>query len=242
MDVRESELRADSRSMLAVYRPELSYKPESLNLSKTRFVDIATYRVKVGNAGDLGVGVRETFVAYTKGNVDVCVLAYEVVAGAPSGTFLFFTMADSLKFLDHGMAHEKVGLRESDRFVSIENNLFEVTPGMSLPAKAVAEGDPAFWKPKATSSKQSNPVSIPGPPEKSSNWRGRVWFYNKKTPCLQWPRPTRSRATRLSWGSKSTFSSPPLRRSSAAVPRGSARLRTLTFVRYAWGCRVRCRS
>jgi len=177
LDARDGEFRASSRKMWAVYRPDLSYKPESMNLSKTRFVDLATYRIKLGKDDDLAGGAKAIFGAYAKGNVDMCILGYQVTAGAAAGTFLFFSMMESMKTLDGGPELDralKAGLAEStyqqlmkgtgDLFVSMEHNLFEVKPAMSLPSKSVADGDPAFWKPKATA-KPSTAVSIPGPPE-----------------------------------------------------------------------------
>ena len=179
LDSRDGELRTSSRQLWAVYRPDLSYKPESMNLAKTRYVDLATFRLKLGKDDDFAGGAKAIFNAYGKGNVDMCILSYQVVAGAPSGTFLFFTLMDSMKFLDAEPERQKAlkaGMPETDYqalmrgmgdvFVSMEDNLFAVKPNMSLPAKAVAEADPAFWRPKAAAGKpEKTPVSIPGPPE-----------------------------------------------------------------------------
>ena len=74
---------------------------------------------------------------------------------------LFFTMMDSMKVLD-GDAERSKALMEtmgkekfaefmkgmSDVILSIEDNLFEVKPGMSYPSKATVDKDPDFWKPK----------------------------------------------------------------------------------------------
>jgi hypothetical protein len=179
LDSRDGELRASSRQMWAVYRPDLSYKPENLKLAKTRYVDVAAFHLKLGKDDDFAGGAKAIFGAYEKSNVDMCILGYQVVAGAPSGTFLLFTMMDSMKFLDAEPERQKAlkaGMPEAtyqglmrgmgDVFVSMEDNLYEVKPGMSLPSKAVAEGDPAFWKLKvATAKPEKTPVSIPGPPE-----------------------------------------------------------------------------
>jgi hypothetical protein len=179
LDSRDGELRVSSRQMWAVFRPDLSYKPESCNLAKTRFVDLATYRIKLGKDDDLVNGAKVIFDAYRKSNVDMCLLSYEVTAGAPTGTFLFANLMDSMKFLDAEPEREKAmkaGMPEStyqqlmkgtgDVFVSMEDNLFEVKPGMSLPSQAVIDADPAFWKPKAAAKPEKAPASIPGPPEK----------------------------------------------------------------------------
>jgi hypothetical protein len=52
LDLRNGELRASSRQMWAVYRPDFSYKPENLKLAKTRYGDVATFRLKVGKDDD----------------------------------------------------------------------------------------------------------------------------------------------------------------------------------------------
>ncbi|MGP8247356.1 MAG: hypothetical protein ACLQVN_22945 [Bryobacteraceae bacterium] len=161
MDARDGELRTASRTIWAVYRPDLSYKPESFNPAKSRFVDLGTFRVRLGKGEDFANGAKAYFGGYAKGNVDLCILGYEVTAGAPSGTYLFFTMMDSMKVLDgdsermkavsEGMGQDNFsqlmkGL--GDIATSIEDTLFEVKPGMSYPPQSFVDADPGFWKPK----------------------------------------------------------------------------------------------
>jgi len=165
--------------MWAVYRPDLSYKPESCNVAKTRYVDLAAYRIKLGKDDDLAAGAKAIFSAYAKGNVDMCLLAYEVTAGAPSGRFLFINMMGPMKFPDAEPEREKAmkaGMADSmyqqlmqgtgDVLVSMEDNLFEVKPGMSLPAQSVIDADPGFWKPKAVAAKVAKPPA-PAEPKKA---------------------------------------------------------------------------
>jgi hypothetical protein len=148
-----------------------------LNLAKARYVDLSTYRIKLGKDEELANGTKAIYDALRKSNVDMCVLGYQVMAGAPTGEVLFFTFMDSLKFLDNeperdkalkaGMsdaAFEKLMKGTGDVFVSMEDRLFEVKPGMSYAPQTVVDADPGFWKPKS-SSKGSTPVSVPGPPE-----------------------------------------------------------------------------
>lgn len=173
LDARDGEMRVSSRQMWAVYRPDLSYKPESCNVAKTRYVDVATYRIKLGKDDDLAGGAKAIFGAYGKGNVDMCILGYEVTAGAPAGTFLFVNMMDSMKFLDAQPERSKAlraGMGESafqqlmkgtgDVFVSMEDALFEVKPGMSLPTQSVMDADPGFWKPKSTTKAGAGAMTV----------------------------------------------------------------------------------
>lgn len=44
--------------MTEVYRKDLSYHQELANLGKTRFINIASYRVKLGHTEDLMAGSK----------------------------------------------------------------------------------------------------------------------------------------------------------------------------------------
>ena len=48
LDAADAELRTGSRSMIAVYRPDLSYAADKANLPKMRFFNIETIRVRAG--------------------------------------------------------------------------------------------------------------------------------------------------------------------------------------------------
>jgi hypothetical protein len=163
LGARDGELRTGSRTLWAVYRPDLSYKPENVNMAKLRYVDVGTYLVKLGKEEDFVNGAKAYFGGYGKGNVDVSILGYQVTTGAPAGTYLLFIGMDSMKVLD-GEPERMKALQGAigqdtysqlmkglgDVLVSVENNLFEVKPGMSYPPQSVVDADPGFWKPKST--------------------------------------------------------------------------------------------
>jgi hypothetical protein len=160
-EAHDGPLREPGRSMWAVYRKDMSYRPEMLNVGKTRFVTIGTYRVRLGHDEDMRAGAKAILEAYQKGNIEATLLCYQVVEGAASGTYLFFSTMDSLKALDDMPARQRA-LSEAmgadnyrqlmkgsgDTFVSIDSNLFAVSPAMSYVAKATADQDPEFWNPK----------------------------------------------------------------------------------------------
>lgn len=157
----DGPLRDPGRSTWAVYRQDMSYRPETLNVGKTRFVTIGTYRVRLGHDEDMRAGAKAILEGYAKGNIEATLLCYQVVEGTPSGTYLFFSTMDSLKTLDDMPARQRA-LAEAmgadnyrqlmkgsgDTFVSIDSNLFSVSPAMSYVAKATADQDPEFWNPK----------------------------------------------------------------------------------------------
>ena len=161
IDSRDGELRTVTRQMWAVYREDISYQAGKFNPAKWRYVEMSTFHVHLGRAEDFTQSAKTYVAAMAKANLDLCMLAYEVTAGAPAGTILFFTGMDSMKFLDgdaeRGKAlMEAMGAEEFSRFMksagdviaSIEDTLFEVKPGMSYVPQSLINADPAFWKPK----------------------------------------------------------------------------------------------
>ena len=180
LDARDGELRASSRGMWAVYRPDLSYHADKFNPAKARFVTMGTYRVHLGRDEDFAAGAKQYFAAWEKANIDQCTLGYEVASGAPAGTFLFFTGMDSMKVMD-GAPERMRAIQQAmgadafsqfmkgtgDLFVSIEETLFQVKPAMSYVPQTMIDADPAFWKPKpAPKPASANPP--PAPAEKKS--------------------------------------------------------------------------
>jgi hypothetical protein len=174
-DSRDGALRESSRSMWAVYRPDMSYRPDKLNIGTTRYVTVGTYRVRLGHDEDMRAGAKAILEGYEKANIDATLLCYQVVEGAPSGMYLFFGTMNSLKYMDEYPARQKA-LTEAmgadnyrqimkgagDTFQLIESNLYAVSPGMSYVTKATEDADPGFWRPKAA----AKPEAAAKPKEK----------------------------------------------------------------------------
>lgn len=158
----DGALRESSRTLWAVYRPDMSYKAEKLNVGKTRFLSIATYRVRLGHEAEMMAGAKAVLNGYEKAMMDHTLLCYQVVAGAPQGMYLFMMPMESLKMMDAGPARQ-AALRQAmgteafqnlmkgtgDTFVTIESSLFEVSPGMSYVSQQTIDADPAYWSVKA---------------------------------------------------------------------------------------------
>lgn len=161
LEARDGELRSTSRTMYAVYRKDMSYRPELVNIGKTRYVGVTAFRLKLGHMEEFMEGSKKFLAAHDKAGLKAPVVAYEVVAGAPEGLFLFMEPMESLKTMDEMPAHDKavaeaMGNEEFQRmmkgagdvFTSIEYSLFAVNPRMSYVSKETEEVDPAFWRPK----------------------------------------------------------------------------------------------
>jgi hypothetical protein len=176
LEARDGELRASSRTIWAAFRPDLSYHPEKFAGAKPRYLMAGTIRIRLGRDADFLSGARQYYGAFEKANIDECTLAYQVVAGAPSGTYLFFTLMDSMKVMD-GQPARMQAVRQAmgadnfaqfmkgagDLFVSTENTLLEVKPGMSYPSQQTVDENPVFWKPKPAAKPA---VAVPAPEKK----------------------------------------------------------------------------
>ena len=161
-DAHDGALRESTRTMWAIYRPDMSYRMDKLNIGKMRYFTAETFRVRLGHEADFVAAAKSFLDAYEKGNIDAMLLCYQVVAGATSGTYVFFGPMETLKTMD-GIRERQSAIRQAmgaenmdklmrsagDIFLSIENQLFEVSPAMSYVAPQTAEADPAFWHPKA---------------------------------------------------------------------------------------------
>ena len=176
LDARDGELRGSSREMYAVYRKDLSYRPQLANLGKTRYVMVGSLRVRLGHMDAFMSGSKMVMGAYEKSNSNQPMLAYEVIAGAPDGLFLFFLPMESLGALDQEPARQKAFMEAmgpenfgqimkgmGEVFTSMENSLFAVNPRMSYVPKTIEDVDPAFWR-KAAAGK---PATDAKPKEKS---------------------------------------------------------------------------
>ncbi len=56
LDARDGELRANTRTMYAAYRKDLSYRPDLVNIGKTRYIGVTTFRPKLGRMHDFEEG------------------------------------------------------------------------------------------------------------------------------------------------------------------------------------------
>lgn len=173
LDARDGEIRSTSRTMYAVYRKDMSYHPEQANIGKTRYVSIESFRVKLGHTEDFMTGSKMFISAFEKANIKAPMLVYQVVAGAPEGLFLFIEPMESLKTLDEMPAREKaladaMGAENFQRmmkgagdvFTSIESSLFAINPKMSYVSKETEDADPAYWRPKVTSTKPTADTKV----------------------------------------------------------------------------------
>ena len=157
------------RDMLAVYRPELSFNP-GVNIAQMRYFTITTTRVRPGFDSVYVDNVQKTInVARQKAKVDdLHVAVFQVISGAPSGTYMIFRPMKSLAELDNPIGMKvraamtddqrkdsEKAVRES--IMSSDVVTYAFAPGMSFVDREFAAMDSAFWSPKPQTAVKPKP-------------------------------------------------------------------------------------
>jgi hypothetical protein len=151
---------APSRTMMARYRQEWSYRADDAirNFAKARYFWISIYRIRPGTQSSFGDLVRLRRATNDAVNLDRPELAYQIISGAPAGTFIFLSPVLSLRSLDDGVAPLPAGAEglaakardgarlAADVEVSREQLLFRVEPRISHVSDEFANADKEFWR------------------------------------------------------------------------------------------------
>jgi hypothetical protein len=134
-------------------------------LGTMRVYSILTVRMRPGH-GSAFAEIAKHYAASVAGSGAVGWRAYEVMTGAPAGTYLVFSSFPSWAAVDaneaawgKAMASAGAHLAEAGKLakesiMSSDSRYFEVSPGMSLVSKEMAAADP-FWAPKAPATKRA---------------------------------------------------------------------------------------
>jgi hypothetical protein len=144
---------ADSRSMIGVYRPAFSYLPEQAvqTFQKARYCQVSIYQVHPGSAPGFAGLVKSRRIMFNSINLDRPDIAYYVVSGAASGTYVFLAPLTSLKVLDDGLAKASDHAEDiaaefaKTNGIAREHLLFRIDPAASWVSEDFASADPEFW-------------------------------------------------------------------------------------------------
>jgi hypothetical protein len=162
-NVKDGDLRTGSRTLLSVFRGDLSYhSAEAMSaMPKSRFMGVTVLRIKYGRDADLAQLARLIIDGDEKSNNAQPVLTYQVVSGGQAGTFMLLSPMDSLARMDEAparsaAARQAMGDRSRQHFDSLapetiqssESLLFAFDPKMSYVSPEFAAADPDFWNPK----------------------------------------------------------------------------------------------
>jgi hypothetical protein len=140
-------------SWLAVYRPWLSYRPTeaSQRLGKTRYFQVLVFRIQPESEAGFVDAVRARKVSLDGMNLDRPEMAYEIISGAPTVTYVFLAPLLSLTSFDEMLARLPQYARAAAKVaaagnLSHQNLLFRVEPAMSMVPEGFAEQNPEFWR------------------------------------------------------------------------------------------------
>ena len=153
-DQPSGDILAASRSLIAVYRPGYSYRPEQAvrALRKARYCQVSIYRLPPGSESEFAELVKSRRIVFDSINLDKPDIAYYVLSGAMSGTYVFLAPLDSLKTFDDGLAKapafaENIAAEAAKPSgITREYLLFRVEPGTSWVSDDFAAADPEFWR------------------------------------------------------------------------------------------------
>jgi hypothetical protein len=156
----DAEFVSESNALQAMARPDLSYG-NFPDLAMMRFWEISTYRVKPGHEDAFAAAAKAWAAATARTAPGVSWRTYQVVAGAPAGTYLVFSSHASFADFDKGAAEgdatfkslsfeERAALDKyfSDGALSTVHNRYRLDPGQSFVPAETRQKDPAFWMPK----------------------------------------------------------------------------------------------
>jgi len=159
----QEDLLAPPRTMIALYEHAWSYRPDEAIrlLPKARYVNVTIHRIRTGLEADFAELVRLRKLTNDSVNLDRPELAYHVISGAPSGTYIVLSPLNTLRVMDEGVAdvpafaepvadaRAKAAPKAADIEIGREHLLFRVEPRLSYVSDDFASGDQQFWRGRA---------------------------------------------------------------------------------------------
>jgi hypothetical protein len=157
----DAEFVSELNALQAVARPDLSHGAFP-DLAMMRFWEIGTFQVKPGHGEEFEAAVKAYAAAAGRSAPNASWRTYEVVAGAPDGTYLFFSSVASFGDFDKARAEgeatwkgltydERSALQKLDAEGKVKSwsNRFHLDPRQSYVPAETRQKDPAFWMPKS---------------------------------------------------------------------------------------------
>jgi hypothetical protein len=144
---------AQSRTLIGVYRPWFSYRPDQAArlLSRSRYFSVTLYRIRSGGDSEFLELLKARKDFFDSINLDRPEIAYQVISGAPSATYLLLAPLTSLKTLDELLGKSvrvEPGHKSGSQIeLSRGQLLFQVHPRISYVSDEFASEFPEFWRP-----------------------------------------------------------------------------------------------
>ncbi len=150
------DLLAQSRNLVASYRPDMSYRADEgvQMFPKMRYLDMAIIRIRLGTDADLAKLLKLRSFSLDSINADRPEIVYQVVSGAPVGTYVVLAPMTSLSTLDAGRADTPVyaaGAADAAKKMAADTEFqrehiwLRIRPKLSHVSGEFASQDPVFW-------------------------------------------------------------------------------------------------
>ena len=157
----DGDLLTGTRNILAVYRPDLSYRPD-IGIAQMRYFALTIITLKPGYDSAFAEVRKVVHAGHDKANMDEHWAMYQVASGLSGSTYLLFIPMKSLQEADvaqeshgkpYGDALGETGRQQLRDFAragveSTETKLLSFSPKMSYPSDEWVAQDPQFWAPK----------------------------------------------------------------------------------------------
>jgi hypothetical protein len=170
-------LHAGMRDMFAVLRPDLSFGPNVV-LPTMRYMAVTTVRVRPGQEDQYVEYVKNLVnAAREKAKAELHIAGFQVIAGSPSGTFMFFRPMKSLAEYDLRIGprvreamsddqRKKADKMAGESIMTSETSIYALSPRLSYVEKEFAAVDPTFWnaKPEVATKPKPKKRAAPAPP------------------------------------------------------------------------------
>jgi hypothetical protein len=180
----DGELINGQRTYYLDYDPDISYRPD-FKLGEYRFFLVDTVRVRPGHGHEFAELRKAINAAHEKVNMDEHMLVYYAGMGGAGGTFFIFEPLKTIASMDeieklHGDGSEyRKALGEDFQkmnrefqqsgLMSIENDMFAISPKMSYVSEATVKLAPDFWLSKTALAKARPMTASAVPAAKKEN-------------------------------------------------------------------------
>jgi hypothetical protein len=146
--------------MIAAARKDLS-RGAFPDPAKQRFYEITTFRIRPGHDDQFAEAAKAYGAAAGRSAPGVGYRVYEIIAGAPSGTYFVISSVTSYADFDKMRTDGEALMKgaspqeravfqkfDTEALITSETQRFRLDPEMSYVPKDTRASDPAFWMPK----------------------------------------------------------------------------------------------
>ncbi len=166
----QQENMAGYKTVIGFRRDDMGYRVNAIDFSKMRRLRIHEFHVRQGHEADFAEAAKIVAAAYAKAIPDASWVVYQVDSGTAGSTFLVLIPLVSLGQWDNVIAAgrsladaeaeiggERLPQIGIEAIISVENQMYIVSPEMSHMPKEFSDGDADFWTPKPAPAPKPRP-------------------------------------------------------------------------------------